>query len=277
METLINKVRDLKIYEGLIAINVIVFLLAFLIDPSFSTKTIVSFGAKVNYLITDGQWFRFITPIFLHLNFYHLGFNCLAIYILGRDMERIFGWKKMLGIYFPSGYFGSLLSFIFNESISAGASGAVFGLLGSHIFLYFTFKERYKKIYGNSFLVLIGINLAFGFIHPNIDNFGHIGGLIGGVLMSYTLHVKNHQLASIRKIIALILIPIIVIFSGFFAIQAYDNTPEYHIYKGLTLIQTENYNKAEEAIAMGKEIYPQYQDFNILEEFLNEERLKNDQ
>lgn len=277
METLIQKVKNLKVYEGLIAINVIVFLLAFLIDPSFSTKTIVAFGAKVNYLITDGQWFRLITPIFLHLNFYHLGFNCLAIYILGRDMERIFGYKKMLAIYFVSGYTGSLLSFIFNESVSAGASGAVFGLLGSHIFLYFTFKERYKKIYGNSFLVLIGINLAFGFIHPNIDNFGHIGGLIGGAVMSYALHVKNHPLKLNRKLIVFILIPIILLSSSFIFIRAYDDSPEYHIYKGLTLIQMNEFDQAEEAITTGRNAYPQYQDFNILEGFLNEERNKNDQ
>lgn len=243
----------------------------FLSDPSFSTKTIVNFGAKVNFLIADGEYYRFFTPIFLHLSFYHLGFNCLAIYILGRDIEAIFGKKRFLAIYFFSGFTSSLGSFLFNASISAGASGAVFGLLGSHIFLYFTFKERYKKIYGNSFLVLIAINLVLGFMHPNIDNIGHIGGLIGGVIITYAVHIKNHTFDFKRQLITFLVIPLVTFGFTFIGITQYKDSVKYHIYKGLTLIRMEAYDEAKKAIDIGENKYPQYSDFNYLRDYMNEQ------
>jgi len=267
----IDELKKRNISEYLIGINIIVFIIMFLIDPSFSTKTIVQFGAKVNFLIADGEYYRFITPIFLHLSFYHLGFNCLAIYILGRDIEMIFGRKKFLAIYFFSGFVSSLGSFLFNASISAGASGAVFGLLGSHIFLYFTFKERYKKIYGNSFLVLIGINLAFGFMHPNIDNIGHLGGLIGGIIITYAVHIKNHPFDFKRQLITLLIIPVVTLGITFVGISRYEDSIQYHIYKGLTLIRMEAYDRAKEAIDIGEEKYPQYSDFDYLRNYMSDE------
>jgi rhomboid protease GluP len=267
----IDELKKRNISEYLIGINIIIFIIMFLIDPSFSTKTIVRFGAKVNFLIADGEYYRFITPIFLHLSFYHLGFNCLAIYILGRDIEAIFGKKRFLAIYFFSGFISSLASFLFNASISAGASGAVFGLLGSHIFLYFNFKERYKKIYGNSFLILIGINLVMGFVYPNIDNFGHLGGLIGGVIITYAVHVKNHPFDLKRQIITFLIIPIITLGITFTGISRYEDSVEYHIYKGLTLIRMEAYDRAKEAIDLGESKYPQYSDFDYLRNYMNDE------
>ncbi|MEA1975513.1 MAG: rhomboid family intramembrane serine protease [Bacillota bacterium] len=260
----IKKIKELTISEYLISINIIVFIIMFLVDSKFSTKTVVNFGSKVNYLIADGEYFRFFTPIFLHLSFYHLGFNCLAIYILGRDIESIFGKDKFLIIYFFAGFTSSLASFLFNSSISAGASGAVFGLLGSHVFLYFNFKENYKKIYGNSFLVLIAINLVFGFIHPNIDNMGHIGGLIGGILITYALHVKNYKFNLKRKIITFLIIPLLTMGITTYGIQNYNDSVEYYIYKGLTLIQMEKYSEASDTLLIGKENFPMYSDFDYL-------------
>lgn len=267
----IDELKKRNISEYLIGINIVIFIIMFLIDPSFSTKTIVKFGAKVNFLIADGEYYRFITPMFLHLSFYHLGFNCLAIYILGRDIETIFGKKRFLGIYFFSGFISSLASFLFNASISAGASGAVFGLLGSHIFLYFTFKERYKKIYGNSFLVLIGINLVFGFISPNIDNVGHLGGLIAGIIVTYAVHIKNHPFDFKRQLITFLVIPIITLGITFTGISNYKDSIDYHIYKGLTLIRMESYDQAKEAIDLGESKYPQYSDFDYLRDYMSKQ------
>lgn len=267
---IIDKLKKLSISEYLIGINIIVFIIMFLVDTSFSTKTVVNFGAKVNYLIADGEYFRFFTPIFLHLSFYHLGFNCLAIYILGRDIEIIFGKSKFLIIYIFSGFISSLTSFIFNSSISAGASGAVFGLLGAHVFLYFNFKENYKKIYGNSFLVLIVINLVLGVINPSIDNFGHLGGLIGGIIITYVVHVKNYKFNLNRKLIAFLLIPLLTFGITYLSIDNYKDSVKYYVYKGLTQIQTENYSEAENTLIIGKEKYPNYGDFDYLMDHLNE-------
>lgn len=241
----------------------------YLYDASLSTKTIVLFGSKVNFLITDGEYFRFITPIFLHLNLEHLAFNSLALYILGRDIEIIFGKLKFLSIYLISGLIATVSSFLLTDAISAGASGAIFGLMGAHIFLYFTFKEKYKKIYGNSFLVLIAINIGYGFIHPNIDNIGHIGGLLGGILLSYIVHVKDYKLNLKRKVLLYIIIPLLILSSSFIGIKKYDNSVKYHIYKSLTLIRMESFEKAEKAIYIGKKEYPQYLDFDNLLELLD--------
>lgn len=248
----------------------------FIIDSTFSTKTLVKFGAKVNFLIADGEFIRFFTPMFLHLSFYHLGFNCLAIYILGRDIEVIFGKKKFLLIYFFSGFVSTLASFLLNDSISAGASGAVFGLLGSHVFLYFTFKEKYKRIYGNSFLILIGINLALGIIHQNIDNAGHLGGLIGGIIASYSLHVKSYNLNLKRKLIAFVLVPVLTLSVTYYGISNYKFTIKYYIYKAVTLIQMQEYTEANSTLLEGKIKYPQVSDFNYLLNELNKRNDNND-
>lgn len=248
----------------LLGINIAIFIIMVLIDPNITTKTVINFGAKVNYKIADGELYRLITPMFLHLNLYHIIFNSLALYILGRDIEKIFGKTKFLLIYFIAGIISSIGSFTFNEAISAGASGAIFGLLGAHLYLYFTNKQVYKKIYGNSFLVLIGINIAYGFIHPNIDNVGHIFGLLGGLLVSYAIGHRYVKISNPKNIALIILIPIIIFSSLFYGIRSYKNSVNYYVYKGYFLIQTEEYDQAYDVLIEGKEQYPSQGDFDYL-------------
>ncbi|NLI61013.1 MAG: rhomboid family intramembrane serine protease [Clostridiales bacterium] len=145
------------------------------------------FGAKVNELVVQGEYWRLFTAMFLHIGLLHLFFNSYALYLYGPAVEKLFGKVKFLVIYIVSGLMGSLLSYLFSPNPAAGASGAIFGLMGS--LLYFRKEKRnlFQRIFGPGLLMIIGINLMYGFIQPGIDNWGHIGGLLGGFLTGNAL------------------------------------------------------------------------------------------
>lgn len=176
-----------------IAMQVIVFLLLELNGGSTNTATLLRFGAKFNPLIVDGEWWRFFTPIILHIGFLHLAMNTLALYYLGTAVESIFGRTRFLFIYVVAGFFGSLASFVFSPSISAGASGAIFGCFGSLLYFGVTYPRLFFRTMGMNILIVIGINLIFGFTVPGIDNAGHLGGLVGGFLATGIVHFPKKR------------------------------------------------------------------------------------
>ncbi len=186
------QLKKLTVTHVLIAINVIVFILMFLSDPGISNQTLVNFGAKFNPLIDSGEYYRLLTAAFVHVDIPHILFNCFALYILGPIIESLFGKSRFLAIYFASAVMGTAMSYAFSQSISAGASGAIFGLLGTHMYLFARHRSNYLKIFGKDFLVMIGLNLLIGITSSNIDNFGHIGGLIGGFLFAPLVGI-NHE------------------------------------------------------------------------------------
>ena len=98
---------------------------------STSVQTLVTFGAKVNPLIADGQYWRLVAPIFIHIGLMHLVFNSIALLTFGRIAEMIYGHTRFLAIYLVSGIAGVVLSYLLSRGISAGASGAIFGLGGA--------------------------------------------------------------------------------------------------------------------------------------------------
>jgi rhomboid protease GluP len=144
-------------------------------------------GLKVNELILEGQVWRFLTPVFLHGSILHIGFNMYALYILGRRLESFYGPYRFLGLYIIAGISGNLLSFLFTISPSLGSSTAVFGLLGAEgIFIY-----QHRKLFGDQFQTALRqiiqvavVNILIG-LSPGIDNWGHIGGLLGGMAFSW--------------------------------------------------------------------------------------------
>ena len=120
----------------ILGINVIVFIL---MGRSTNQNVLITFGAKVNSLIQEGQIWRFLTSVFVHIGLIHLLFNLYALWILGPLTERIFGHYKFLLLYILSGIGGSIFSFMFTPALSAGASGAIFGLVGA--LLYYSLKR----------------------------------------------------------------------------------------------------------------------------------------
>ncbi len=177
----------------LLAIQIFMFIVLELNGGSTNTETLIRFGAKINPYILQGEWWRLILPIFLHIGFIHLLMNSLALYFLGTAVERIFGNIRFILIYFFAGFAGGIASFVFSDNLSAGASGAIFGCFGALLYFGAIHPRLFFRTMGMNVLVVIAINLVFGFSSPGIDNAGHIGGLIGGFLMTGALHFPKQK------------------------------------------------------------------------------------
>ncbi len=174
----------------LVALNVFIFLLETLAGGSHDPCVLIRFGAKFNALIQEGQYWRLVTPIFLHVGLFHLLFNQYALWILGRDVERLFGSARFVILYLLAGVWGNVASMLFVEAISAGASGAIFGLVGAQLAFLWVNRERLGELgrqQSLNLLVIIGLNLTFGMAVPGIDNWNHMGGLVAGLLLGVIL------------------------------------------------------------------------------------------
>lgn len=179
--------------QALLAANLAVFgLMALngtnLLEPD--SQSLIRWGARVNELIEQGQWWRLVTPMFVHVGLLHLAFNMWALKNLGDFVERLFGFWRFLLIYFAAGLIGDAASMWFRpENMAAGASGAIFGIMGA--LAAFIFRRRQvipRPILGNirsTVFSLIGYNLVFTWIVPQIDGSAHVGGLIGGFVLGW--------------------------------------------------------------------------------------------
>jgi len=171
---------------GLMAITILIYGLQLLTNLTLGYDLPARLGLKANELILAGQYWRLVTPMFLHGSILHIGFNMYALYILGRRVERYFGSYRFLGLYFIAGITGNIFSFFFTTSPSLGASTAIFGILGAEgVFIY-----QHRKLFGEQSRVALwqiiqiaAINLLIG-LTPGIDNWGHVGGLVGGVIFA---------------------------------------------------------------------------------------------
>ncbi|WP_126627522.1 rhomboid family intramembrane serine protease [Dictyobacter alpinus] len=153
------------------------------------TDVLIRYGAKDNDLILHGQYWRFLTPIFLHANLLHVGLNMLNLVILGTFLERLVGHLRFLLIYLITGIISIIASFAFApEVISVGASGAIFGLVGAYSLFVVIHRRAFP--HGGLFALLwlvfiVGINLGVGLIIANVDNYAHIGGLLSGCILGW--------------------------------------------------------------------------------------------
>jgi len=176
----------------LLGLIVIIWVLMELAGGSQNSQVLVRFGANFGPLILDGETWRLFTSMFLHIGLAHLFFNSYALFIFGLEMERLYGPDRYLVVYILSGLFGSLASFASRgpEVFSAGASGAIFGIIGMNLAYFLLHRETFGQ-FGRqrvmNTLLIIGINLVFGFTVPGIDNLAHIGGLISGFALGYGL------------------------------------------------------------------------------------------
>jgi len=161
---------------------------------------LLMFGANYSPLVKNGEVFRLISSMFLHSGILHICFNMYSLYIVGPRLEDFYGKWKFLLIYLFSGICGSLLTIGFNsEIIVVGASGAIFGLFGSLLYFAYNYRGYIGSIIRSQILPVIVYNLVIGFIVPGIDVWGHVGGLIGGVLtanMLGTIENKNYNLSN---------------------------------------------------------------------------------
>ncbi|MGL5352275.1 MAG: rhomboid family intramembrane serine protease [Clostridium sp.] len=198
-----EKISKYKVTYILIALNIVIYLISVIMAKNIidiDIYTLVNMGAKVNILINDGQVWRLITAAFLHGGLVHIGFNMMALNAIGPQVEKIYGWKKYLVIYISSALGGTLLSYLLSpESVSVGASGAIFGLLGAML----AFGIRNRNVIGKSFMMniiqVIVLNIIIGLSVPNIDNYGHLGGLILGGLTATIFDYMNKAQSKLNK------------------------------------------------------------------------------
>jgi rhomboid protease GluP len=173
---------------ALIGLTVLVYILQEASGFMTGSDLVASLGMKINELIIAGQYWRLITPVFLHGSVLHIVFNMYALYALGPDLERFSGHGRFLALYLLSGFAGNVASFIFTPAPSLGSSTAIFGLLAAEgVFLY-----KNRKLFGGyaqralQRVIFFGLfNLILGAISPQLDNWGHVGGLAAGLVFAW--------------------------------------------------------------------------------------------
>ncbi|MFC2948171.1 rhomboid family intramembrane serine protease [Virgibacillus sediminis] len=186
----------------LLSINIIIYMIMEYYGDTTSIDDLVKFGAKYNPAIIEGEWWRILTSMFLHIGFLHLLMNMLAVYYIGSLTEKIYGSFRFLIIYILAGIGGGLASFAFTVNVSAGASGALFGLFGALLFFGLVHKRIFFQTIGMNIIILVGINIVFGLAVPQIDNGAHIGGLVAGFIAAGIVHLPRRG-NSIIQILAL--------------------------------------------------------------------------
>ncbi len=177
----------------LIGVTIFVYLLQIAGLYLFNLDLATALGIKYNDFIRQGQIWRLITPVFLHdpslpYGLLHIGFNMYALYLFGRGIEARFGHGRFLLLYFLGGFAGNVFSFLFTPNPSLGASTAVFGLLAAEAVFIIQNRQMLggaaSRALTNLFFIAV-VNLIFGFTTPGVDNFGHLGGILGGVLFTW--------------------------------------------------------------------------------------------
>ena len=191
----------------IMGIITIVFLLQFVINPNL----LVLYLGCMGDLVRAGEIYRLLSSTFLHIDIWHFICNMYALYVIGKMSESYYGKKKFILIYLVSALTGSLLSISMSNSFSIGASGAIFGLLGSLLYFGYHYRVYFGNVLIKQILPVVIFNLAIGFMISGIDNFAHIGGLVGGLLISKAVGVNSKDKKS-DKINGIVLSFIYIVF-----------------------------------------------------------------
>ena len=181
----------------LIAVNVAVFFILSLFGDTEDAVFMMQHGAMYSdFVIQDREYYRLFTCLFLHFGIEHLLNNMVILGALGWNLELQTGKIRFLLIYFGSGLFGNVVSLIFHGAaqeytVSAGASGAIFGLMGALLWVVIANHGRLGRLSGRGMLVMVALSLYFGLSSSGVDNYAHIGGLVCGFLLALILYRKR--------------------------------------------------------------------------------------
>jgi rhomboid protease GluP len=257
----------------LLAAIIVVFVLETAAGGSTELEVLVRMGAKVTPLIVAGQYWRLFTAMFLHIGIFHLLFNAYALFAIGTELERIYGPLRFALIYILSGLMGSLASYAFSWTLSAGASGAIFGVIGALAAFFLLHRERlgaWGRARLGNIAFLIAINLFLGFTRPGIDNLGHIGGLIAGLALGWAL-APRYELDPIRGTVVdlngparywpAVLVALLVLVGGTaLATQAHLDDPRLYLSRGQDAIEREAWDEAAAELEQAVEADPSLAD-----------------
>ena len=190
----------------IMAICVIMFVLT---GGGSNLHTLLKYGANLDILTKSGEYYRLVSSMFLHIGIFHILFNMYALYVIGPQVEGFYGKWKYLIIYFISGICGSIMSMSFNpNTISVGASGAIFGLFGSLLYFANSYRGYIGSVIKSQIIPVIVMNLVLGFLIQGVDIWAHIGGLVGGLITANMLGTNDED-------IKLSGIPFFLIYVGF--------------------------------------------------------------
>lgn len=191
---------------ALIAVNVIVFLFLSFRGMTEDGMFLLEHGAMyVPYMIEKGEYYRIFTSMFLHFGFDHLLNNMVILAAIGWNLEYEIGQLKFVILYLFSGLGGNLLSAYWDirvgdYAVSAGASGAIFGVIGALLYVAIRNRGRIGDISGKGLVFMIILSLYYGYSSGGVDNMAHIGGLIAGFLLSVLLYrKKNRKFSSVSR------------------------------------------------------------------------------
>ena len=208
----IFKPKRIVITNILVVLNIIMFALTMTI-PKLANMFILDPIA-----VRNGEVYRLLTSTFMHASILHLVFNMYALSIIGKQVETFLGKSKFLLVYLFSGLTGSLLSCAITNSYSLGASGAIFGLMGSLLYFGYHYRLYLGSVLLGQIVPVIVINLVIGYITPSIDNAAHIGGLVGGLFISMALGVNkdDERSSKVNGIITSLILLLFLIYLVFF-------------------------------------------------------------
>ncbi len=185
---------DYLVTYFIIAINIVIFLISAYFSGNIfniDSNVLIAMGAKDNALISSGQYYRLLTSEFLHEGIVHITMNMYSLYIVGKLVEKIYGKSRYIVIYIVSAICASSLSYLCSSSMSIGASGAIFGIMGATLVMAYKLRDRIGKGFLKNVIVVIVINLIFSVSVPNIDLFAHLGGFISGTALSWILYKES--------------------------------------------------------------------------------------
>lgn len=188
----------------LIGMSVAVFVVQFLVGVNAVAS---SWGLWPAAVAVNSEWYRLLTSVFLHGSWLHLLFNMYVLFVLGPPLERLLGHVRFLALYLIAGLGGAVASFGFSaiNTVSVGASGAIFGLMGALVV-----AGRHMKADITQVLVLIGINVVIGFLAPGIDWRAHFGGLVVGAAVAFVFSKaprgKNQALVQVAGCVAIVVV-----------------------------------------------------------------------
>ena len=203
--------------KPIIVTNIIIVACIIMYALTYLRPNLVYILANQRGFVKEGQIWRLFTCMFVHGGILHLICNMYSLYVIGSQLETFLGKFKFIFVYFISGLVGSLLSLTFSTSYSIGASGAIFGLLGSLLYFGYHYRIYLGTVLRTQIIPIIIINLALGFSINNIDNFAHIGGLIGGYLSTMAIGLENKSTKE-EKLNGWIVLTLLILFLAIFTI-----------------------------------------------------------
>lgn len=183
----------------LVTVNTIVFVWLSMFGMTEDAEYMLRHGAMyLPFVVDQGEYYRMFTCMFLHFGFSHLMNNMIMLFFLGNVLEEEIGWWKYSLLYILSGLGGNILS-IWNDLhtgiyvVSAGASGAIFGIIGALLFIVLRNHGRLGNLSGRGMIFMAACSLYHGFTSAGIDNMAHIGGLVTGFLGAIIFYRKRNR------------------------------------------------------------------------------------